>query len=127
MKPLAKVLLAGLVAGAAFAGPNLSWSEQWFRAKFGQPSPSAQARMRAEAANSAWREAGPNVGSVAQAIDEQRFRTKYGRYSPSEEARRNAELANTAYREAPAPAPMQRDGWTREIFRLKYGRDLLAR
>jgi hypothetical protein len=101
-----------------------SWSQQWFRAKYGRPSPLEESRLNAEQANTAYREATPS--SAAMPFDngaEQRYRTKYGRPSPLEESRLNAEQANTAYRETtPSAVAMPFDNGAEQRYRAKYGR-----
>ena len=120
-------LTAALFAGVALAESSNTWFEQWFKAKFGHSSPAQEARTRAEAANTAYREDTTATGQTSiparQALFEQWFKAKYGRNSPAEEARRKAELANTAFRDDPS-ASHDRDGWTREFVKAKYGRDL---
>ena len=129
MKRLAKVSFSAvLLAGVALAEPSTTWSEQWFKAKFGQPSPVEQARLKAETENTAYREGTtiyPQTASPSWA--DQWFRAKYGRYSAAEEARRNAEAANTAYRDDERSTTPDRNVWTREFMKAKFGRDLSNR
>ena len=132
MRRLAKASLAtALLAGAALAEPSNSWSEQWFRAKFGHSSPVEEARMKAEAANTAYREDTTTVdGGVTKPQPypfEQVFKAKYGRYSPIEENRRTAETANTAFRDDPSTGVHDQHGWTHDFVKAKYGWDLLKR
>jgi hypothetical protein len=89
-------LLSGaLLMGASglMAQTNDSWREQWFKTKFGSYSPMEQARQRAEAANTAYREEATTETervAPADAWREQWFKTKFGSYSPMEQARRRA-------------------------------------
>ncbi len=72
--------------------PVNAWFEGWYRAKYGRPSPTEEARLQAQQANTAYREATP---AQAAAHDNSRFeawyRDKYGRPSPTEEARLKAQ------------------------------------
>ncbi len=40
-------------ANALMAETSNAWLDQWYRAKFGRPSPTEEARLKAEAANTA--------------------------------------------------------------------------
>ncbi len=129
MKRLAKVSFAAvLLAGVALAEPSTTWSEQWFKAKFGHPSPAEQARVKAETENTAYREETTRDHQIAPSSwADQWFRAKYGRYSPAEEARRNAEAANAAYRDEERASSPDHNVWTREFMRAKFGRNLATR
>jgi hypothetical protein len=126
MTRLAKISFAAvLLAGVALAEPSTTWSEQWFKAKFGQSSPAEQARLKAEMQNTAYREeTSADNATAPSSWADQWFRAKYGRYSPAEEARRNAEAANTAYRDNERSTAPDRNVWTREFIKAKFGRDL---
>lgn len=127
MKRIAHATLASLLAaGFGLAQPAATWTDQWFRAKYGRPSPTEEARLKAEAANTAYR-AAPAVAGPEQTWTEQWFRAKQGRYSPREEARRAADLSNTAYRADTRPQKPDPDRWRRELMKAKYGRDLSAK
>jgi hypothetical protein len=61
MKRFAKVILfAGTLlmddSGLMAAQTSSSWLDQWYRAKFGRPSPAEEARLKAERENTAYRE-----------------------------------------------------------------------
>jgi hypothetical protein len=128
MKPMMTGCLAAmLLGGVPVTALANTGSEEWFRAKFGRPSPSQQARLNDDAASTAWREAPSAPGSVLPHLNDQWFRAKFGRYSPAEEARRQAELANTAYRNDPATGPVDRRSERRLFMKAKYGRDLAER
>lgn len=113
-----------MVASTSMVAQSNRWSEQWYRAKFGRPSPTEEARLNAEHANTAYRQETPGEAAVpADNRFENWYRAKYGRPSPTEEARLQAQQANTAYREATptqasAPANMWFEGW----YRAKFGR-----
>jgi hypothetical protein len=122
------ILFTGLLAMGAntlmAAQTSNSWSEQWFQAKYGRPSPLEESRLKAEKANTAYREVAPSrVATPANNWAEQWFRAKYGRPSPLEESRLKAEQANTAYREvAPTSVAMPLDNGAEQRYRTKYGR-----
>jgi hypothetical protein len=124
MKRLAKIpFTAALFAGVALAQSSTSLSEQWFRTKFGHPSPAEQARLKAEAANTAYRDATP-ADSNPSTITDAWFRTKFGRFSPAEEARRKADAANTAFRDDGSGSKPDPDRWIRDFYKQKYGREM---
>ncbi len=103
--------------------PN-TWFEGWYRAKFGRPSPTEDARLQAQQANTAYREATQAQGvAPANTWFEGWYRAKFGRPSPTEEARIQAAQADTAYREAtPAQAVAPENTWFEGWYRAKYGR-----
>jgi hypothetical protein len=70
-----------------------SWSEQWYRAKYGRPSPLEEARLNAEQANTAYREETTSqVAIPANTWYEGWYRAKFGRPSPTEEAGLKAQV-----------------------------------
>ncbi len=97
MKPFVRnIMFTGVLAMAAssmaVAQSSNNWSEQWYRAKYGRPSPTEEARVKAEQANTAYREEAPLQAAVAaNSWFEGWYRAKYGRPSPTEEARLEAE------------------------------------
>ena len=100
MKTFAKTILftGALVMGAngLMAGPvSDSRLDQFYRAKLGRRSPTTEARQRAEAENTAFREEpAPETRQVAAPANtwlDQWYRAKYGRPSPQEEARQKAQ------------------------------------
>lgn len=120
---LSGILLAStLTVGANAASVNSDWSEQWYKAKYGRPSPAAEARMKAEHEATAFREETRHLATPRQSWIEDHFKAKFGRNTPAEEARMRTEQENTAFREEPtreaAPAKSQFEEW----FRAKYGR-----
>ena len=110
-------------ANGLFAAPaNNDWFEQWYRAKYGRSSPTEEARQRAEASNTAFREeAAPAETRLANTWFEDWYKAKYGHPSPREEARLRAERANTAFREEPT-ATQPANMWIQDWYRAKYGR-----
>ena len=62
--------------------------EQWYRAKYGRPSPAEMARVSAEQANTAYREETPRQAvAPANTWLEGWYRAKFGRPSPLDEMR----------------------------------------
>ena len=126
MKRLAYASFAALLAaGVGLAQPAETGTEELrFRAKHGRSTLTEDARIKAEAANTAYRAAPTTPAGPAASSSEQWFRAKYGRNSPREEARQNDELGSTAYRadtQAERPDPSRS---VREMMKAKYGRDL---
>jgi hypothetical protein len=116
------VFAAAAFAGLAFAQPG-DWSQR-FQVKFGTPPPAEQARLRTQAAQTAYRQ---DVRPVTPEYWRERwFRAKFGRPSPPEEARIQAERANTAYRQD-TPPPPDPNAWLRGYMRAKFGRELPQR
>jgi hypothetical protein len=101
-----------------------SWSEQWYQAKHGRPSPLVEARQNAAQANTAYREETSNpLAAPASSWYEGWYRAKFGRPSPSEEARLKADEATTAYREeASVSAAVPANSWFEGWYRAKFGR-----
>ncbi len=117
-------VLAMVASTSMVAQSSSSWSEQWYRAKYGRPAPTEEARIQAAQENTAYREVTP-VQSVTptNVWFEGWYRAKYGRPAPTEEARIEAERANTAYREvAPTQAVVPANAWFEGWYRAKYGR-----
>lgn len=86
-----------IITSTSMVAQSNSWSEQWYRAKFGRPSPTEEARIQAAQQNTAYREVKP-VQTVVPANTwfEGWYRAKYGRPSPTEEARLNAAKQTTS-------------------------------
>ena len=129
MKTFVKsVMFTGVLAMAASsmaaAQASNSWFEQWYRAKYGRPAPTEQARLMADEANTAYRAETPNqITKPGNTWFEGWYRAKYGRPSPPEEARIQAEQSNTAYREETAvEVPALRNSWYEGWYRAKFGR-----
>lgn len=122
-KTMFTVALALTASSMAIAQTSSTQFEQWYRAKYGRPTPATEARMADEQSNTAYREVSSQAAAPANTWFEGWYRAKYGRPSPPEQARIDADLANTAYREVPS-AKTQRsentwyDGW----YRAKFGR-----
>ena len=122
------ILFTGILAMSAntvlIAQTSNPWFEGWYRAKYGRPAPTEEARIQAAQASTAYRAATPHqVTAPADTRFENWYRAKYGRPAPSEEARIQAEQATTAYREAtPRQAAAPANTWFENWYRDKYGR-----
>jgi len=120
-----------LVAGTFVVGANglfaaqasTDWVDQFYKAKLGR-APFAEAKQRAEHANTVYREEiAPTAVKPANTWFEDFYRAKYGRSSPAEEARLRAERANTVYREeVPPEATAPANTWRDDFWKAKYGR-----
>ncbi len=131
MKRFAKgILFAGTLlmgsSGLMAAQTSSSWLDQWYRAKFGRPSPAEEVRLKAEREITAYREeVRHDATAPANAWYEQWHKAKFGRYSQAEEARQRAEKESTAYRDEARPtseSPAPRNEWLDQWYRAKYGR-----
>jgi hypothetical protein len=109
---------------AAQAAPaSDTWLDQFFKAKLGRNSPAEEARLKAERANTAFREATTfEAAGPANPWLEQLYRAKLGRNSPMEESRLRAERANTAFREETTREARPADNWFEQFYKAKYGR-----
>jgi 5'-3' exonuclease len=112
----------GLMAGQA----TDRWLDQWNRAKYGRQSPMEEARKRAEAANTAFREeTAPESRQVATPTNtwlDQLYRAKFGRSSPATEARQRVEQENTAFREeTPGGVTVRASTWREQFYKAKLG------
>ena len=114
--------LAGVLAsGAIAAAPDGSaWFDEWYKAKYGRPSPREEARINAERQATAYREE-PAREIAPVNWFEQWFKAKYGRNSPQEDARIKAEGESSAFREEPAREIAPNDSFEQR-YRAKYGR-----
>jgi len=117
------------MGGTGLAQTSSTWTDQWFRAKYGRNSPASEVRVHSDNTGTAYREvATHDAARHTSNWFEQWYRAKHGRNSPAEEARLHAERTDTAYREdtsltaRPAAAP-RTDEWFREFYKAKYGRD----
>jgi hypothetical protein len=122
-----RILLTGLLAmgvsGLMAAPASNDWFDQWYKVKFGRPSPAEEARIKADRESTAFRqEASSQVAPSPVSWIEEHFKTKLGRNTPAEEARQNADRETTAFRAEPgrelAPARTRFEEW----YRAKYGR-----
>jgi hypothetical protein len=107
MKPFVKnILITGILAivgsTSIVAQTSNGWFEQWYRAKYGRPSPTEQARLTAGRTATGTMQA--TVAVSTNGRFEQWYRAKYGRPSPTEEARIEALQVNMTIPEATAPA-----------------------
>ena len=114
------VLLMG--ANVLLAG-NENFLDQLYKAKFGRLSPMTEARLRAEQANSAYREEASPQARIPNTWLEDFWRAKYGRPSPMEEARLTAVRESTAFREEPTPKAVEpANTWKDDFWKAKLGR-----
>jgi hypothetical protein len=89
--------LAIFASSSMIAQTSNGWFEQWYRAKYGRPSPTEQARLNTQRESAASPEATrPPVAVSTNAGFEQWYRAKYGRPSPTEEARLETQQVNSA-------------------------------
>ena len=114
------VLVLGM-SGLTAAQAN-NWSDQRYKANYGRPSPTEEARLKAELDTTAFRQEIPYP--AAPLVDtwmRQYFKAKFGRNTPADEARLKAERENSAFREEPRPqhAPTT---WIDQRYKAKYGR-----
>ena len=129
MKPFVRsMMFTGVLAMAAgsmaVAQTNSNSFEQWYRAKYGRSTPTEEARVAANEANTAYRAETPGqVAGPANTWYEGWYRAKFGRPSPTEEARIQAEQSNTAYREeTPGQVTAPGNNWYEGWYRAKFGR-----
>jgi hypothetical protein len=108
MKTLARsILITGILAIVAnssmIAQTSNSGFEHWYRAKYGRPAPTEQARLNQQV-NAASPEATPLPIAVSANVGfEQWYRVKYGRTSPTEQARLEIPHVNAASQKATLP------------------------
>jgi hypothetical protein len=107
----------GLIAAPAAD----TWLEQWYKAKYGRTSPMEEARLKAEAASTAFREDTSAEVPSLYTLFELQYKAKYGRPSPMEEARWKEEKGDTAFRAETAPEAPARS-WFEQWHRVKFGR-----
>lgn len=121
----ALLLGANALMAAQAAPANTDWVDQLYKAKLGRNSPAEEARLKAERANTAFREeATVEVAGPANPWLEQFFRGKLGRNSPMEESRLKAERADTAFREETPPAARPATSWFEDFYKAKFGRSV---
>lgn len=109
-----------ILASNIMAAPISSWSEQWYKAKYGHSSPQEADRLKAELDSTAFRDE-PGGQTPALTWTEQFYRSKFGRGTPQENARQIAERESTAFREEASAPP--RD-WSEQLFKAKWGRGI---
>ena len=119
----ALLLGANALMAAQAAPANNNWVDQLYRAKWGRSTPAEEARLKAEQANTAFREETTvEVAGPANPWLEQFYRAKLGRNSPMEESRLRAERANTAFREDITREPRPANTWFEDFYKAKFGR-----
>ena len=111
--------LAIFASSSMVAQTDNGWFEQWYRAKYGRPSPTEQARLNTAPTSLAGT---PPATVSANAGFEQWYRAKYGRPSPTEEARLEALQVDSASPEAtPSTVAASADGGFEQRYQAKYG------
>jgi hypothetical protein len=110
------------VNGLMAAPVSNDWFEQWYKTRYGRPSPTEEARLKAERENTAFREETRHIAPARQNWIEDLFRAKLGRNTPAEEERLKAERESSAFREEPARETAPANTWFEEWYRTKYGR-----
>ena len=119
----ALVLGANALMAAQAVPPNNDWVEQLYKAKLGRSSPAEEARLKAERANTAFREeAAVEVAGPANPWLEQFYTAKLGRNSPMEAARLKVERANAAFREETTHEARPANNWFEQFYKAKFGR-----
>jgi hypothetical protein len=114
---------ANALMAAQAAPASNNWVDQFYKAKLGRSSPAEEARLKAERANTAFREEITlEVAGPANPWLEQFYRAKLGRNSPMEESRLRAERANTAFREDITREPRPANTWFEDFYKAKFGR-----
>jgi len=134
MKPFVRsTLLTGILmmvaSSSMVAQTSNGWFEQWYRAKYGRPSPTEQARLNTHQQVNAGSPVAtpPSVAVSANGGFEQWYRAKYGRPSPTEEARLVAQQVNPASPEATPPTvASSADRGFEQRYQAKYGHHPLA-
>jgi hypothetical protein len=120
------ILVVGIFAmsaGTVLAAQTNSWPEEWYRAKYGRPSPSEQTRIDATRKPEAQIAAAEPVTRARRVNGwlEQFYKEKYGRPTPREDARiREANLGKDAVMTSKGAAPA--DLAFENRYRAKYGR-----
>jgi len=114
-------IILAMSSSLLVAQSSSSYAEQWYRAKFGRPSPTEQARIDASQKPADRSTSTALLGkNRANAWSEVLFQAKHGRPSPREEARvREANLGRDMVMTSKlAPVDDRFENW----FRAKYGR-----
>ena len=119
---LRSIIVTGALMSAAsglMAQSGPTYFEQWYKAKYGHPTASEEARLKAERANSAYREEKTPAAPQLSYMD-QFFKAKLGVYTPATEARLRVERENSAFRSEPQHAPAQ-PSYIDQWLRVKQG------
>jgi hypothetical protein len=114
---------ANALMGAQVQQASNTWLDQFYKAKLGRSSPAEEARLKAEGANTAFREETTSeAAGPANPWLEQVYKAKLGRNSPIEESRLRAERANTAFREETTGEARPTNNWFEQWYKAKFGR-----
>jgi hypothetical protein len=114
---------ANALMAAQAAPANNAWVDQLYKAKLGRSSPAEEARLKAERANTAFREEITfKVAGPANPWLEQFYKAKLGRNSPMEEARLRDLGANTAFREVATLEARSANTWLEDFYKANLGR-----
>jgi hypothetical protein len=117
------VLAAGCMTGVtALMAQKPTQFDQWYRAKFGHPSASEAARIRAEADNGAYRAEKDDQKPLPAPLSytDQYMERKQGHYTPSTEAQLRQERESSAYRADSQPT-QQPEAYIDTWLRVKQG------
>jgi len=117
-------ILVILTTGSMFAQTSNVGFEQWYRARYGRPSPTEQARLNSQPSNTASPDATPLLAAQpANSGFEQWYRAKVGRPSPAEEARLHSQPLNSVLPAATQSAvAVSGDAGSEQRYQSKYGR-----
>jgi len=120
------ILLLTSILALGMIGPvsaeSRTWAEKIYKAKYGRLSPTEDARLRAERAQTAFRQVTPSQAEPTGVTwMRQYFKAKHGRNTPAEEARLKEARENSAFRQEPAPQTAPAGGHDQR-YKAKYGR-----
>ena len=119
--------LAIFASSSMVAQTSNTGFEQWYRAKYGRPSPTEQARLKTPQVVAASTEATPPTVVVsANGGFEQWYHAKYGRPSPTEEARLETQQINSASPEAPPTVAASANSGFEQRYQAQYGHQSLT-
>jgi hypothetical protein len=132
MKPFVRSILfssilAIVASSSTVAQTSNAGFEQWYRAKYGRPSPSEQASLKNPQSITASLEATtPTIVVSANGGFEQWYRAKYGRPSPAEEARLETQQVNSASAQATTSTAASASGGFEQRYLARYGHQSLT-
>ena len=118
------ILLTGALAlgVSGLMAESNNFSEQWYKRKYGRPSPAEEARLKAERESTAFREESATAEPVKRNWIEDYFKAKLNRNTPAEEKRLKDERESSAFREEPTREPTPIRTRFDEWYHKKYGR-----